>query len=165
MKRERKETSSSECLGQDEIERVSKGKLRRGYIKIPKEMRRELLETIERGQLTIKAAALRLGINYSSAKNIVKIFRQQKRIDVVERSICKKVIGKEKEKVKRFTARRTHLTIDNPLLVTSNQTSNSNSNMNDIQPKVNSTIDIIECKPVIDFSVYTSLIFNRYFYS
>lgn len=165
MKREWKETLSSGHSGQDEIEKIDKGKLRRDYIRIPKDMRRKLLEIIERGQLTIKAAAIRLGINYSSAKSIVKIFRQQKRIDVMEPNIYKHAISKKKEKVNRFTAKRTHLAIDNPLLITSNQISNSNPNMNDIQPEINSTIDLLECKPIFDFSVYTSLILTRCFYS
>lgn len=162
MTQERKETYESEVQVQDETEVKTKSEItrKREYNKIPKDIRKQLLETIEEGQLTIKAAAQQLGINYSSAKNIVKIFRQQERIDVMIKTSGRRVVSKmlKKDKtLKRFTAKRTHLAV-NSQFHNSNAIPNKTSTVK-YSPE---TIKENKLEPCFDFAVYAPLIYNRY---
>lgn len=158
MTQERKETFESECPFQSG-ESEKKTMHKRKYTRIPKEVRKKLLTSIEEGQLTIKAASQKLGINYSSAKNIVQIFREESRVDVIPRTsirpVVSKIVGK-KARVKRFTAKRTHLELDNPLL--------SSPNCYKVVLALKSSPEIIKeykSEPHFDFAIYSSLIFNR----
>lgn len=170
MTGERKETYESEVQGQDEAEGKTKSEVtcKREYNKIPKELRKQLLETIEQGQLTIKAAAQQLGINYSSAKNIVKIFRQQERIDVMIKSSSRRAVSKVLKRnkgLKRFTAKRTHLAVNNQSL-NSNTIPNINPQIENKTSMANyslKTIEQGEFEPYFDFAVYAPLIYSRYF--
>ncbi len=49
---------------------------KRNYIQVPQDRRGELLSYIETHKTTIKEASARLKINYSTAKFIVKQYRQ-----------------------------------------------------------------------------------------
>ena len=53
----------------------SKNPKRRVYKQIPPEKRDALLRAVVEEQRTIKDAAIRVGVKYSAAKSIVKIFR------------------------------------------------------------------------------------------
>eukprot|EP00826_Nyctotherus_ovalis_P016124 TRINITY_DN14645_c0_g2_i10.p1 TRINITY_DN14645_c0_g2~~TRINITY_DN14645_c0_g2_i10.p1 ORF type:complete len:182 (-),score=37.00 TRINITY_DN14645_c0_g2_i10:260-805(-) len=54
---------------------------RRKYISVNYKTRKELLRIISEENLTIKTAAERLQINYSNAKNIVKVYKKEHRIE------------------------------------------------------------------------------------
>lgn len=144
---------------------------KRGYTRIPKDKRRQLLETIEQSQTTIKDAAHQLGVNYSSAKNIVKLFRQYKRVDVMKHCCGGQMTGsafdvldqKDKKpgtKLKRFTAKRTRLAIESPRLVPPSPTINL---LPHVDLAVKPEARAIEIRPNFDFSIYASQIFSRYF--
>ena len=98
---------------------------KRGYRRVGYDKRKELLHIIENDQVTIKAAAKRLNVNYSTAKNIVKLFRQEKRISPLTKRIAKirrashveqhgstirekGHVGPE-NRIRRFVAKKTHL--------------------------------------------------------
>ncbi len=97
---------------------------KRAYSTIPQETRLDLLRLIEHDQLTIKEAAKRLGINYSTAKHIVKLFRMERRIHTLpkigrrSRLALSEQHSDAKEDqpkaVRRFVARKTRLGIDAP---------------------------------------------------
>ena len=53
---------------------------KRAYVPVEYEKRKELLELLNTDATTIKAAAAKLNINYSTAKNIVKLYRKDNRI-------------------------------------------------------------------------------------
>eukprot|EP00826_Nyctotherus_ovalis_P044362 TRINITY_DN4786_c0_g4_i2.p1 TRINITY_DN4786_c0_g4~~TRINITY_DN4786_c0_g4_i2.p1 ORF type:complete len:169 (+),score=21.32 TRINITY_DN4786_c0_g4_i2:141-647(+) len=137
---------------------------KREYMRIPKEKRRQLLETIEQEQITIKDAALQLGINYSSAKNIVKLFRLHKKIDVIKHSCggdaTTNALKEQGTKLKRFTVKRTQLPVESLCLIPLNPTISLLPHVDEVaklEPKT------IETRPNFDFSVYTSQIYSRYF--
>ena len=48
------------------------------------EERKQLLQLVEEECLTIKEAAVRLGINYSTAKTILQLFKKTGRIEKIE---------------------------------------------------------------------------------
>lgn len=54
---------------------------KRKYISVNYKTRKELLRIIGEENLTIKTAAERLQINYSNAKNIVKVYKKEHRIE------------------------------------------------------------------------------------
>ena len=105
---------------------------KRDYTKVPEDKRLQLLKIIQNEQLTIKTAARRLGINYSTAKNIVKIFRCEKRVTILPKkagestakqpdaapSITESRAEEEIPAVKRFVAKKTKLYLDNTEFVT-----------------------------------------------
>ncbi len=62
-----------------EESKVSNGKRR--YIQVGHDKRCQLLQMLEGENVTIKSAAERLSINYSNAKNIVKLYRKEHRTD------------------------------------------------------------------------------------
>ena len=64
-----------------QFEGAQKEKSRRSYVQISLDQRRQLLEMITHGHLTIKEAADKLGLKYSAAKNIAKIFKEEGRIE------------------------------------------------------------------------------------
>lgn len=114
----------------EEISSLFRG-TKREYRKISYEKRHELLSIIEHDQVTIKSAAIRLNINYSTAKNIVKIFRHEKRINTLPKKTQRPSVprlgsseerasqsleeGKQRDdgRMKRFVARKTHLELSN----------------------------------------------------
>ena len=53
---------------------------KRKYIQVDIEKREELVKMIDEGNVTIKTAADKLEINYSNAKNIVKLYKRYNRI-------------------------------------------------------------------------------------
>ncbi len=71
--------SLQESEGLLEESKSSHGKRR--YVQVGYSKRRELLEMVEEGNITIKSAAERLKINYSNAKNIVKLYKKEHRIE------------------------------------------------------------------------------------
>jgi len=74
-------------------------KKRNTYQKIADDIRVDLLEAVQNGE-TLKAAAKRHKINYSSAKSILHTYRKEGRIlkkAATERTTKKKIIGEEEE--------------------------------------------------------------------
>eukprot|EP00826_Nyctotherus_ovalis_P034776 TRINITY_DN2924_c0_g3_i1.p1 TRINITY_DN2924_c0_g3~~TRINITY_DN2924_c0_g3_i1.p1 ORF type:complete len:163 (-),score=35.86 TRINITY_DN2924_c0_g3_i1:77-565(-) len=61
---------------------------KRNYVKVPSDKREELLRMIEERNFTVKAAAKRVRINYSTAKNIAKKFRDSKQPVKLVESLC-----------------------------------------------------------------------------
>lgn len=53
---------------------------KRSYVKVPDKKRLKLIQLLQETQLTIKAAAAQLGVHYSTAKCIVKVFRQERHV-------------------------------------------------------------------------------------
>ena len=70
--------SSNIAPPSDEIEGTSS---KRKYVQVDYDRRRELLHIIDEENLTIKSAAEKLSINYSNAKNIVKLYKKEHRIE------------------------------------------------------------------------------------
>ena len=68
------------CFSMGEDEKAGKRETRE-YVQVPTEKRYELLRTIHCEHITIKAASEQLKINYSTAKNIVKMFKTYGRIN------------------------------------------------------------------------------------
>ncbi len=104
---------------------------KRAYVPVPEESRVQLLNLIEKRQLTIKEAAKHMGIKYSAAKYIVKLFRTERRVTALTKASRKlammspaegegprsadgslKIESKKKVSVRRFIARKTRLNID-----------------------------------------------------
>ena len=54
---------------------------KRAYTKVSATARRKLIRNVIEGDLTIKDASKKLGINYSAAKNIVKVFRKREQLN------------------------------------------------------------------------------------
>lgn len=67
----------------DEIKRRRK---RLPYQAVNSEIRRELLTFVSDQGFSIKDAAIRLNINYSTAKTILQLYRRTGRIDKIENS-------------------------------------------------------------------------------
>ena len=93
---------------------------KRVYTKVLDDERCQLLKLIQANQITIKSAALGLGINYSTAKNIVKVYRKEKRFKQINKgpksSQSSSVSGDQKSEkfcpLRRFTAKKTQLEIE-----------------------------------------------------
>ena len=58
---------------------------KRSYVKVPDTKRFQLIQLLQKEKLTIKSASAKLGIHYSTAKCIVKIFRQERRVIALTR--------------------------------------------------------------------------------
>ncbi len=67
--------------------KANSNKGKRSYVPVELEKRQQLLTIIDNEGLTIKEAAVKLGINYSTAKHIVKTF---KRTGTLETQLMKK---------------------------------------------------------------------------
>lgn len=65
----------------DDHEDIKQYPNKRKYIPVDYDSRKKLLKIIAEENLTIKAAAERVGINYSSAKNIFKVYKKEHRIE------------------------------------------------------------------------------------
>jgi hypothetical protein len=76
------ESDMSDTSSQSSISGYSKKiiKKRKKYSKIDDEIRMKLLEDVEKNGDTLKAAATRYGVNYSSAKSIFHTYRKEGRI-------------------------------------------------------------------------------------
>jgi hypothetical protein len=70
-------SSQSDCISGYSKKIVKK---RKKYSKIDDEIRMKLLEDVEKNGDTLKAAATRYGVNYSSAKSIFHTYRKEGRI-------------------------------------------------------------------------------------
>ena len=54
---------------------------KRKYVQVNYDKRKELIQVMDKEHLTIKSAAEKLHINYPTAKNIVKLYRREQRIE------------------------------------------------------------------------------------
>ncbi len=85
---------------------------KRRYNQVDVDLRKELLHAIESQQLSIKSASEQLGINYSTAKNIVRIYRREKRMHKLPKRVNKaleevlKAWKKPGKKLPRFVAKK-----------------------------------------------------------
>jgi len=163
---------------------------KRGYMKIPEDKRLQLLRMIQEEQITIKTAAHRLGVNYSTAKNIVKIFRQEKRVGILPKKNWKPNNEENEDSdlnsqptkndnpqpLKRFVAKKTMLEIENTHLSSTNNVSPALVpkivNLQNVVP----LNDVVSPKPIeipeiktnfgtiqFDFHYYGPIIMNKYF--
>jgi len=82
VKTEEESDRMSDTSSQSSISGYSKKivKKRKKYSKIDDEIRMKLLEDVEKNGDTLKAAATRYGVNYSSAKSIFHTYRKEGRI-------------------------------------------------------------------------------------
>lgn len=132
---------------------------RRGYIKVSDTKRRQLLELVENKQVTIKKAALCLGINYSTAKNIIKIYHQEKRITVLPRGLLaphrlNSTKNGEEGQNKKLTRKETRRKSDKTHNMTPSEEPSS---------KMISDPLLIDRTPIVfDFSIYASSIYSMY---
>ena len=62
-------------------EELNEAASKRKYVQVGNSRRKELLQIINDENLTIKSAAEKLNINYSNAKNIVKLFKREHRTE------------------------------------------------------------------------------------
>mmetsp|Transcript_23658 Transcript_23658/g.18099 ORF Transcript_23658/g.18099 Transcript_23658/m.18099 type:complete len:87 (-) Transcript_23658:730-990(-) len=60
----------------DTISKKSTSKSKRSYVPVELSKREDLVRVIEEERITIKEAALKLGINYSTAKHIMKTYKK-----------------------------------------------------------------------------------------
>jgi predicted transcriptional regulator len=72
------ESKEKEMNGKNCFEKL--GGKKRTYIPILEEKRQELLSLVENEGISIKNAAKKVGINYSAAKSIVKVFKETGRL-------------------------------------------------------------------------------------
>ena len=66
---------------QEADEELKEPAAKRKYIQVDYDKRKQLLQIIDEENMTIKSAAEKLSINYSNAKNIVKLFKKEHRIE------------------------------------------------------------------------------------
>jgi len=146
---------------------------RRKYTMVSPDLRRELLRVIETEQLTIKIAAQKLGINYSTAKNIVRIFRREKRMNKLPKRVSKaledvlRANKKPPKKLTRFVAAKCKLfnepqTAAGPGHIYDMMKRGKHEENRFINEKeIPVTIDL-ECeKPHFDFQAYSPLILSN----
>ena len=98
-------------------------KIKRDYHRIPDNLRQRLIEMIAENQMTIKDAARKLRINYSTAKNIVKIHNQQREVNTRPRSQPRRILtdpifDKTGPPFKRFIVSKACLNFDNTQMMT-----------------------------------------------
>jgi len=147
---------------------------KRKYSQVDQEMRKELLRIIESEQLSIKLASEKLGINYSTAKNIVRIFRKEKRMNKLPKRVNKaleEVLKAWKEppkKISRFVAKKCQLFDDKHTEIDQNEKNETFEKKKvceagDGKTEVISvTNELYNDKPIIDFKVYTSSIMQNW---
>eukprot|EP00831_Metopus_contortus_P042687 TRINITY_DN33_c0_g1_i1.p2 TRINITY_DN33_c0_g1~~TRINITY_DN33_c0_g1_i1.p2 ORF type:complete len:226 (+),score=24.40 TRINITY_DN33_c0_g1_i1:273-950(+) len=82
--------------GEEEEKEESLSKRR--YVQVASDKRQELLNLLQNEQVTIKEAAERLNINYSTAKNIVKLYKKEKRITPHVKRTCSLLKETEEKK-------------------------------------------------------------------
>ena len=58
------------------VTKKSNSKNKRSYVPVELSKREDLVRVIEEEKITIKEAALKLGINYSTAKHIMKTYKK-----------------------------------------------------------------------------------------
>jgi len=120
---------------------------KRPYIKVSSPKRYQLIELVVKERLNIKAAAVQLGINYSAAKHIVKLFKQERR----PRSYTKESKVGENTEPKKLRSRMTL----NPI----SDFGTSNKTLEFIATKF--SIANEQFVPVFDFGVYGPMICER----
>ena len=81
--------SMTEMVCEGPATSISKSKQKRGYTIISEVKRKQLLQILDEENITIKSAAKRLGINYSTAKNIVKTNKRDNIKTLYQKNITK----------------------------------------------------------------------------
>jgi len=81
-----------------ETEEEQMEKATRNYSKVPNNLRKVLIDRVLTNGESIYEASLQLGIKYSTAKSIVKIFRSEGRIDAIDPNEMKKLKAKKRLK-------------------------------------------------------------------
>ena len=123
---------------------------KRAYVKVPDQKRFQFIQLLLERKITIKEAASELGIHYSTAKCIAKIYRQEKRIMALSKgvktakiAIGKRLIARKEAAVNRHNESST--LIKTPELLSENlKAANKERGIE------------------FDFSVYTAKIDERY---
>lgn len=133
-------------------------KAKRRYVRVPELRRQQLLELIEDNCLTVKAAAQKLGINYSTAKTIAKtIGRMGRKTPLLRTSRDKTEVMKGRNEVISKGIR------DNQIQIEQVNTQNLTPK---VVPQFEGNTDIFKSSkvPVVfDFSIYTYMMHVRYF--
>eukprot|EP00826_Nyctotherus_ovalis_P047615 TRINITY_DN549_c0_g1_i17.p1 TRINITY_DN549_c0_g1~~TRINITY_DN549_c0_g1_i17.p1 ORF type:complete len:180 (-),score=16.76 TRINITY_DN549_c0_g1_i17:221-760(-) len=132
------------------------------YSQVDFTLRKELLHVIGKEQLSIKSAASKLGINYSTAKNIVRVYRKENRVNKLPKRVSRalaNVLNKQKQppkKVTRFSAKTFSLVEKEAI------PSVENTKFEDAKSKEEKLVPMEDKEerkgPTFDFSVYRSLI-------
>ena len=133
---------------------------KRTYNQVDFELRKQLLNIIQSRKLSIKTAADELGINYSTAKNIVRIYRRENRMNKLPKRVSKaledvlKEWKKPPKKITRFIARKCPLVEEEKKQMESDGSffgdKNSKLNEDKISPYISSKLD----QPIFDFKIY-----------
>ncbi len=155
--------------------------LHRQYTQIGSYQRQQLLLALEESRSSIKSVACRLGINYSTAKNIVKIYRKENRIDklpkhpAVSRRAFRFVQGnfkcvtcvderKNETSLPRFIARKCPLFVKETLGAEPRRKEGSPESVGKdcaTRHTLDASQDSIP-RPVFDFQAYTQIILEMY---
>eukprot|EP00826_Nyctotherus_ovalis_P036723 TRINITY_DN3281_c0_g1_i1.p1 TRINITY_DN3281_c0_g1~~TRINITY_DN3281_c0_g1_i1.p1 ORF type:complete len:155 (+),score=34.11 TRINITY_DN3281_c0_g1_i1:163-627(+) len=124
---------------------------KRAYVKVPSEKKKELVELMETKRWSTKAAAELLGVNYSAAKHILKLHKQEKGlISPINKSSLPEDLG-----VKRSGPEDLKTSIRTPEL--------SFIKLPSLTPCSSfPSILLNEYLPTFDFSVYSSGTYERY---
>ncbi|MDR3549381.1 MAG: helix-turn-helix domain-containing protein [Candidatus Pacebacteria bacterium] len=162
-----------------------KRRLRRKYTQIDSKRRQELLLAIDESRSSIKSISHRLGINYSTAKNIVKIYRKENRIEKLPKHPARPrqtaqdpgegkerhVIPLEEKKdapLPRFIAKKCPLFVKEKLKDTASHDEQNAESEKSHPPKricfVGRGEDIYHdyARPIFDFQAYSSIILEMY---
>lgn len=138
---------------------------KRKYSQIDYDVRQQLLQIIDKGQLSIKTASEQLGINYSTAKNIVRIYRREKRVHKLPKRVSKAleiVLGSWKKpirKLPRFVAKKCKLFAEQRLGLANKELAGSelsrlSQNTDHSKCSLSGFSETLEEKPRFNFLVY-----------
>lgn len=146
---------------------------KRTYNQVDLELRKRLLDAIQTRNLSIKTASDELGINYSTAKNIVRIYRREKRMNKLPKRVNKaledvlKQWKKPPKKISRFIAKKCPLLKDGQegLLYVDNNPNHQRIKIDDNRertplPSIQVKTGLIES--IFDFKPYTVMIAKNF---
>eukprot|EP00826_Nyctotherus_ovalis_P027813 TRINITY_DN2178_c0_g1_i15.p1 TRINITY_DN2178_c0_g1~~TRINITY_DN2178_c0_g1_i15.p1 ORF type:complete len:146 (-),score=18.58 TRINITY_DN2178_c0_g1_i15:30-467(-) len=129
---------------------------KRTYVKVTESKRHQIIELMQREQLNIKTAAARLNINYSAAKHIVKVFRQENRL----------LSSPKKVKADEVAAVGTPKSVTDlsPVCISDLGTSGKTPVLTSTK-FATVTKEVNEKAGIFDFRAYTTVINDRYYIS
>ena len=132
--------------------------LKRAYTKVSTAARRQLIRNVIEGELTIKDASKKLGINYSAAKNIIKVFRKREHFSELSHdpNEVKDLSSNSKRPeliTKRFSITKVYPGIEPTQSMTQSAVLSH-------RMKANPFVDVTSS--IFDFSLYSEQIYNTY---
>ena len=147
----------------DFVENEGYEQSKRKYNQVDLNLRQELLTIIRERSLSIKSASEELGINYSTAKNIVRIYRRENRMNKLPKRVSKALEDVLKEikipdkKIDRFIARNCPLSKSSEGIPVYNNLNNDiEDNQKNFKAEKTSSrqIELYNSQPVFNSSCY-----------